>query len=468
MDASKKILPILLLIAVAADLSASRRNYFVDDTFDETSEYPYALASEYRDEIGTRKYPWNMSFEDWFNAPYAMPMRRYVLEDNGVNPSVAYLGNFAANPVGGRSRGAAMATNVNMDIGVDFGKLTKAKILDGLSFGNAWSWRFGNNLSAERVGNAFTTQQCYGDPVVRCQSVYFGYNKTFDDWSVFVKVGRIAFGDNFITSPIYWLYQNNAFDGNPVGIFKQQKTSAYPGATWGAFARVDNASGGYAKAAVYKINTDEQDAPHEHGMNWSMSGDGVNAVFEAGWNFNHDDSGKSPASVSVGISNDWYNVPHVSSGAVAADFSYTVYLQADCMLWNLGAPKKEIRNPSFITRTGDSYRDLRGLIAWFVVEYNPNEDTALMPLFVNGGLLFNAPFERRADDVLCFGIAYGKFSDRLSTPNSGSYELAFELNYKFQVNRFFFVQPNIQYINNTNGGEYSDALVLGLQFGLNL
>ena len=66
--------------------------------------------------------------------------------------------------------------------------------------------------------------------------------------------------------------------------------------------------------------------------------------------------------------------------------------------------------------------------------------------------------------------AYGMFSDKLPAPDCrrDSFEIALELNYKFQVNRFFFLQPNIQYIVNTNGGEYPNATVLRLQFGLNL
>ena len=122
----------------------------------------------------------------------------------------------------------------------------------------------------------------------------------------------------------------------------------------------------------------------------------------------------------------------------------------------------------YITRGMSSYRDLRGIILWGVAQYNPNQETSLMPVFVNGGLLFNAPFKSRADDVLCFGVAYGKYSTKLSDEQKrGSYEAVLELNYKVQINRFLFVQPNVQYILNTGGGAYPDALVLGMQFGAN-
>ncbi len=466
----KKFLFCTIVIFFSLEAFCVKRNYFLDSTFDEFTEVPITYGAAYKDEIGTREYPWDLTFKEWFESPYVMPMRRYILEERGIIPTVTYLGNFAANPVGGRSQGATMASNVNIDLGIDFGKLFQMKELEGFYFGNAWSWRFGDNLSRDRIGNNFTVQQVYGDAVMRCQSVYLSYYKTlYDDWSFLVKVGRFAAGDNFLTSPIYWLYQNNAFDGNPVGIFKQQRWSAYPAATWAAFVRVDYKDGQYFKAGVYKINTPAQDSPHEHGLDWSMSGDGVNANFELGWNFNHDNSGRSPASVSIGIAAVWYDVPYLSSDKTT-DFSSTFYLQADCMVWNLGSPKKDMPKGSFIQREKDSYRDLRGLILWGAVLFNPNEETAEMPLFINGGVLFNAPFVSRADDVVCFGVAYGKFSDKLATNDfrKDSYELALEINYKFQVNRFFFIQPNIQYVIHTNGGQYPDALVLGLQFGLNL
>ncbi|MBE6413992.1 MAG: carbohydrate porin [Verrucomicrobiaceae bacterium] len=466
----KKFVYSILLWSVFFTTFAERRNYFIENTFDEVTEEPITHGTAYRNEIGTRTYPWNLTFQEWFNSPYLMPMRRYLLEDKGIVPTISYLGNFAANTSGGRSQGSAMASNVNIDLGIDFGKLTQSKLLEGLTFGNTWSWRFGNNLSREKIGNNFTVQQVYGDAVLRCQAMYFGYHTQIDDdWKLHLKLGRIAAADNFLSKPIYWLYQNNAFDGNPVGIFKQQKWSAYPTAAWGAFARIEHIDGQYFKAGVYQINSDKQNSPHEHGFDWSFDGDGVNANFELGWDINHDDSGKSPANISIGLAADWYNVPYLSRNAYT-DFSYTIYLQADYMVWNLGNPKRQYDKRSYIPRTHDSYRDLRGLILWGAIEFNPNSNTAEMPLFINGGILFNAPFKERADDVLCFGVAYGKFSDNLPINDyrRDSYEMLLELNYKFQVNRFFFLQPNIQYIINTNGGEYPNAVVLGLQFGLNL
>jgi carbohydrate-selective porin OprB len=50
-----------------------------------------------------------------------------------------------------------------------------------------------------------------------------------------------------------------------------------------------------------------------------------------------------------------------------------------------------------------------------------------------------------------------------------SYELALELTYRFSLrNNAVFFQPDMQYIFHPGGSDrYSDALVLGCQFGVN-
>ena len=136
------------------------------------------------------------------------------------------------------------------------------------------------------------------------------------------------------------------------------------------------------------------------------------------------------------------------------------------MIYNMGYVKED--QPYYIVRDSDKWRDLRGLILWGAFQFDPYEYLADMPIFVNGGLLFNAPFKSRADDVICFGVAYGKFSNRYSDFRKDSYEMVFEVNYKYQINRFSFIQPNMQFILHTNGGEYPSALVLGIQYGINL
>jgi len=470
-SALKKLLLSAAFAASISALQAAGRDFFQDPTYDPDTGMPIAQGPDYYDKIVKEKYIWDLTLDEWFNGPYATGGwcgARSQLEDNGVVPVLNYIGNFATNPTGGRARGATVTSSVNLGLGVDLYKVTGIKELNGWSLSGTFVWRFGNSLTKDYIGNEFNVQQNYGSQNIRLQSLFANYTKDFlDDTRFIFRFGRLAAGDTFLTKPIYWLYQNNAFDGNPVGIFKQMSWSAYPGATWGAFTSVKRSEGQYVKAGVYQINSPKQDSMDMHGFDWSFEEAlGVNADFELGWDINHDDSGLSPGNVSAGLAADWYDSPYFSNPAVNSTFSYTVYVQADYMIWNMGSVKGN--EPYYIPRKDEAYRDLRGLVAWFVAQYNPYEETALMPFFVNGGLLFNAPFTSRADDVICFGVAYGKYSDKLSGIRCDSYETVFELNYKFQINRFAFVQPNVQYILKPSGGEYPNAVVIGMQFGLNL
>ncbi len=457
--------------ALCVQATAEQQEFFIENIYDETGEMPRMRAGEYYDclECGAENIS-GMTFEQWFQGPHATANwfgARSYLEDNGIVPVFTYLGNFAANPSGGAARGATVTSSVQFGAGFDLYKMTKIEALKNWSLVNTWVWRFGTSLTQKYVDNAFSVQQNFGSQTLNMQSLFLSYSTPLgeDGGSFMMKFGRMAAGDNFMTKPIYWLYMSNAMDGNPIGVFKQTKFSAYPGSTWGAMFEVSAPQGYYFKAGVYQINSDPQDS--RHGLDFSMKNAlGVNVNAEAGWNINHDTSGRSPGNISVGIVADWYRAPHLDDPSKYSHFNQTLYAQADYMVLNLGFPDRS--RPSVIRRSNssESYRDLRGIVLWGVVQYDPSENLAEMPLFLNGGALFNAPFPSRPDDVLCFGVAYGKYSGSLAQPRKNSYELVFELNYKVQVNRFFFAQPDIQYVVNTKGGEHPDALVLGMQFGM--
>ena len=212
-----KTLVFLLSLLALYQASALQRNYFTGDNYGVNSDVATVFDSAYYDKIVNNNPIWDLTFEQWFNGPHATGGwfgARNSLEEAGIVPVLSYIGNFAANPDGGKSRGASVTSSVNMGLGVDLKQVTSIKELDGWSIGNTWVWRFGDSLTKERIGNTFNVQQNFGSQTVRLQSLFLQYVKTFDDdWQLRVKFGRFAAGDNFLTKPIYWLYQNNAFDG---------------------------------------------------------------------------------------------------------------------------------------------------------------------------------------------------------------------------------------------------------------
>ena len=115
----------------------------------------------------------------------------------------------------------------------------------------------------------------------------------------------------------------------------------------------------------------------------------------------------------------------------------------------------------------------QGLTIWSAFVFSPQQNIAKLPFQVNGGLSYKGLIPTRGDDYSCFGIVYGKFSRDFarSVAESGGgypdYELVFEWNYKVQLTKFAFVQPDLQWVVNP-GGTHSipNALVLGAQMGV--
>ncbi len=459
-----------LLCMGAGVLWATQPPKYYPGLYDADTGLPLVLGSEYYDKVMANKAIWQLSFEEWFNAPHLTASwfgLRRILEEQGIVPIITHVGDFVGNPTGGMSRGVALANSVSFGFGADLEKLSRTSALKGWTMGNYWSWDFGHDLSKRRIGNSFDVQQAYGDPTLNLSSLFVRYDGDVfsPDWKFMFKAGNFCPDENFLTSPIFWLYQNGAINGNPDGLGNQLRWAT--GNAWGAVVQVKYKDGQYLKAGVFKLNTDAQDAPDRHGLEFSFNGVGVNANFEAGWEIRHDDTGKSPGLVAVGLVTDWYDAAHFSNPQEVSTFGYSLYVQADYMVWNLGMVKND--EARYIRRSSDRYRDLRGLILWGTAQYNPNDETAKMPFFVNGGLFFNAPIISRADDVACLGFAYGRYSGKLQDNwLKNSHEAMVEMNYKAQINRFAYIQPTVQYVFNPSGGRYPDALVLGVQFGLNL
>lgn len=139
---------------------------------------------------------------------------RRKLEDQGFNPTVTFVSDVAGNPIGGKSQGISHADNLGINLAFDLDKLAG---LQGGSFLVSMSQRDGNSLSHDRIGNVFTVQQVYGGQTFHLIDIAY-QQKLLDDRFEF-QVGRIAAGDDFLVIPGDSLFMQNAFDGNPVGIF---------------------------------------------------------------------------------------------------------------------------------------------------------------------------------------------------------------------------------------------------------
>lgn len=280
-----------------------------------------------------------------------------------------------------------------------------------------------------------------------------------------MKLGRVAAGDDFATSPLYGLYMTNAIDGTPKSIATSGAFSCYPGTVWGGRALYsDPGKQWYAKAGVYQAS-DRIYNTRYHGTDFGIRDeDGLTFVVEAGWTpefFSREITDKSGKRKTVGLPGhywfgaycSWWDIEKFD-GTGTEDFSYVFYWHADQMIFQ---------------PDGDAGTD-KGLTLWAIFNLAPQESVQIMPYQVSAGMAYKGAIPGRDDDRIIFGASYGNFSDdfsrqqELAGKGKARGETVFELAYAAQLNAFTILQPDIQYVLNPYGSDQiRDALVLGIR-----
>lgn len=205
---------------------------------------------------------------------------RTRLEDAGFTPTLSFVTDIAGNPIGGKDQGVTHADNLGLDLLFDLEKLASLK---GGSFVISMSQRSGSSLSREYIGNVFTVQQVFGGQTFHLIDVAY-QQKLLDDRFEF-RIGRIAAGDDFLVSPYDYLFMQNGFDGNPVGIFLNSPgMTAYPNATWGALLKAKPTERIYIMSGVYNGDPSIRKIDN-NGADLSMHGP-VFVINEAGYQLN--------------------------------------------------------------------------------------------------------------------------------------------------------------------------------------
>lgn len=428
-------------------------------------------------------YPSNfIGSPEWWNGPtltgdwWGM---RNMLDDSGVEISANYTNNIAGNPVGGVGQGFTYCDNFGFGVQLDFEKLIG---WPGMTLTVSGLNRDGTSLSQNYIMNQFTVQQVFGGSAVMFYALAF--EQKFLDEKISLKFGRFATGDDFASSPIYWLYMNNGIDGNPQSLPVNTQFSAYPWAVWGARLRVEPTPEFNGMLGIYQVS-DRIFVRNYHGLDWSMRGDdGVQFIMQLGWTpelfkrpvestATNDGKmiadGKSVADKKTVVPTEMKGYPgHYWFGAYyspwdfpqfgttdRANNSYGFYWHADQMI--------------FQERPGSD----QGLTVWSAFTFSPQQNIAKLPFQVNGGLVYKGIIPTRDNDFTALGVVYGKFSKNYAQTvadaggGSPDYELVFEANYKIQITKFAFVQPDIQWVINPGGtGNIPNALVLGAQMGV--
>src|SRR6266446_6111578 len=325
-------------------------------------------------------------FGDWFGL-------RPGVEDQGITPTLTFVTDIAGNVTGGKNQGISHADNLGLDLLFDLDKLVGLK---GGSFLVSMSQRSGTSLSREHVGNVFAIQQVYGGQTFHLVDV--AYQQKLMDDHVELRLGRVAAGDDFLVSQYDYLFMQNGFDGNPVGIFfNSPGMTAYPNATWGAIAKVRPTERTYVMGGIYNGDPSIREIEH-NGADMSMNGP-VFAIGEAGYQCNGlpGDTGLL-GNYRIG---GWYD------NSVFTDFETVGYGTPPATKrgnWGLYTVADQVL-VSFGDRSKNSGL---GICGSFLI--SPDESVSQMPYFFTAGIVARGFFPSRPFDLAGFGVVYGHFS----------------------------------------------------------
>jgi porin len=387
---------------------------------------------------------------DWYGT-------RTWLENHGVTPTLTFVTDSLGNPTGGTEQGFTTANNLGLDLNFDLQKLAD---LEGGSVLFSMSYRFGGSLSANYIHNVFTVQQVFGGETFRVVNIAY-LQKLLDDRIEF-RLGRIATGDDFLVSPYNYVFVQNGFDGNPVGIFfNSPGMTAYPNDTWGALVKVRSTARTYIMGGVYNGDPSIRDNSN-HGVDLSMDGP-LFAIGEIAYQPNNlpGDRGLL-GNYKAGFWYDNSRFTDFNTGGFNRG-NWGFYGIFDQVLVRFGEPA--------------SHRGF-GVAGSFLA--SPDQSISQMPYFFTAALVTRGIFPSRPRDLVGLGVVYGHFSNDLQNsqeraqqldPNVGvqSHETVMELTYRLALLKSaLYFQPDLQYVFWPGGtGRISDALVLGAQVAVN-
>lgn len=447
-------LPALVVCLFASNLHATE-----DRFWDYYTPYPsnYIGSDQWREG--------DAATGDWWGT------RNWLDKEKGVEFSGTYTTDLAGNPVGGLKQGFTYTDNIAFGAKFDLGKLVGWR---GATLTIAATDRNGRSLSQEYVGNQFTVQQIFGGQTVILTDLHLA--QKFWDGKTDLKIGRFSAGDDFASSPIYWLYMNNGIDGNPQSLPVNATFSAYPWASWAVRFRLDPSPEWNAQLGLYQVSN-RTFARNLNGLNMAFEpNDGLMFVGQAGWTpeFFKSRVKRIPTELEEAegierIEGDMHGMPgHYWFGAYYSTWEYAQFGTAQTAANAYGFYWHADQTVYQESPGGD-----QGLTLWTAFVLSPQENLAKIPFQWNAGTVYQGLLPERDDDSAIFGLAWGNFSADYSdsggayNAETASFELALEVGYRIQLNRFFYVQPDVQYIVQPGGtGSIPDALVLGTQIGV--
>lgn len=377
---------------------------------------------------------------------------RDEMQTAGVAVTAAYFANPAANPVGGVDQGSSWRGDLGIGAFFDLERLVD---WHGGFFTVSFSYKDGtDSLSPADVGNQFPVQLPSFDDDGATRLVHLAFGQQFFDNSAELVAGRIIAGEDFASLRLACTSLNQAICGNPIAAAQSISFPTYSSATWGARLKVKPGQSWYAQGGAYLVYSNFRD-PNDHGVEFGApDGAGVLALAEYGYLVGrHVGENSRPGMYKIGGYFDNEELQNQRTGENERG-TWGVYAMGEQMLY-----------------AEDDEFD-QGLSGFLSLSYAP-PDLNRMQFLGAAGLSYKGIVKGRPDDAISLIGAYGDFSNDLAKSQRARGEAAqsgeglLELNYRYQIVSWAFIQPDLQWVINPNGHQDIDnALVVALAFGI--
>ncbi|WP_196223351.1 carbohydrate porin [Roseibium sp. RKSG952] len=373
--------------------------------------------------------------------------QRDRLEQAGITPALTYTTDVAGNPFGGKRQDLSYAAQLGGSMSFDFEKLFGTK---GLSFYAGGNWAGGTDLTTEAVGNLFQIQQVFAGRQARLVDLYLEQSLANDRYNI--ALGRLSSGADFAALDLFGDYVSAGINGNPGSIGDNLPAfTAYPRAQWGIRGNADIADGWEVTLGAYNADLSPLEDSNG-GTDFSLRLDrGVLTMAQLSYSWNDQNStGGLPGKVLAGGYGDSSKYAKVDDEDEDED---------DEIFGNYGF--YAIGQQQLTRETSDRGQ---GLTAWAALTVNPDQTINPVPLGLFAGLLYQGLFPNRDNDTTAFGLFYASFSEDLEDQD---FELAMEINHRFQATPWLYIQPMAQYIIHPDGDpDIENAGVLGFELSV--
>ena len=380
-------------------------------------------------------------------------MHRSV-EDSGIAPFAAFTSEAWANVHGGIDRGAWYNHLLDFGLELDTGKL-------------GW-WQNGTFVIqfhwVEHAGEGSCFEESAGsfNPVSNISAkdhfrVYnLHYAHEWRDGLISLKLGQIATDDDFMGSDYSAMFLNSAFGAMPSQVGTPLAASCgnssafpiYSVAAPGLFFRWNPNDRFYSQVGIYhgRIGPDAED---NYGFSWAESPLELGLFWESGMN----------------------HKLLQRSGTLRLGLSYHT------------GPRDDFSGNESVSETSQQAPDLYVIHDWSILEtaegnpklgwfwragFAPEHDCNIVDFYADTGLNWFAPIPTRDADAAGIAISYTRFGDdfRNSATGIAADETTVELTYQAQINRWFVLQADTQFLFNptaNSGSSRETAIVLGLR-----